>query len=169
MTSYSLPAIRRPPMLNVDILGFGVLRLEHLVLEFNGTLAVDGKLLPGVKRRIAKLSQGLRVHVLTADTFGSARAELRGVHCELSLLEGGRQNHAKARYVRRLGEVNTVCVGNGRNDRLMLRISVLGIAVIQAEGAAPASIQEADIVVNGVRDALDLLLNPLRLVAGLRT
>jgi soluble P-type ATPase len=51
----------------------------------------------------------------------------------------------------------------------MLRTAALGMAVIQAEGAAAAALKEADVVVTDVRDALDLLLNPLRLVAALRS
>ena len=156
-------------MLIVDIPGFGTLRLRHLVLDYNGTLAVDGKLLPAVKRRLATLGARLRIHVLTADTFGKARAELRGMRCELVILGRGRQDRAKAAYVRRLDSSGTVCIGNGRNDRLMLRSAALGIAVVQAEGATPASIVAADVVVTDIRDALDLLLEPLRLVASLRT
>jgi soluble P-type ATPase len=155
-------------MLSVDIMGFGALRLAHLVLDYNGTLAIDGILLPGVKERLRRLAADLRVHILTADTFGKARAELQGIRCELAILETQSQDRAKAAYVRRLGADNTACVGNGRNDRLMLRVAALGIAVIQGEGASPVTVLEADIVVNNVSDALDLLLNPLRLVAGLR-
>ena len=156
-------------MLSVDIPGFGTLRLRHLVLDYNGTLAVDGKLLPAVKRRLATLRARLRIHVLTADTFGKARAELRGVRGELVILERGRQDRAKAAYVRRLGARGTACIGNGRNDRLMLRTAALGVAVVQLEGAAPESMLAADVVVTDVRDALDLLLEPLRLVASLRS
>ena len=36
-------------MLELDIPGFGLVRLEHLVSDFTGTLSVDGRLLPGVK------------------------------------------------------------------------------------------------------------------------
>lgn len=156
------------PMVSVEIVGFGSLRLSDLVLDFNGTLALDGKLLRGVKERLRKLAGQLRVHVLTADTFGKARVELKGLRCQLVILDTQRQDRAKAAYVRKLHEESTVCVGNGRNDRLMLRAAALGIAVIQGEGASPDSVLEADIVVNNVCDALDLLLNPLRLVAGLR-
>ena len=34
-------------MLRTDIPGFGSLRIEHLVLDYNGTLALDGRMLPG--------------------------------------------------------------------------------------------------------------------------
>ena len=164
----SRPRTPNTDELRVDIPGFGALRIAHLALDFNGTLAVDGKLLPGVKRRIAMLSGRLRIHVLTADTFGRARAELRGLRCQLVVLGRGQQDRAKAAYVRRLVAARTACIGNGRNDRLMLRTAALGIAVVQAEGAAPATILASDVVVGDVRDALDLLLEPLRLVATLR-
>jgi soluble P-type ATPase len=155
-------------VLRVDIPGHGALRIEHLVLDFNGTLAVDGTLLPGVKSRLSRLVVGLRIHVVTADTFGRARTALRGLPCKLIILEGGSEDRAKATYIRRLGSIGTACIGNGRNDRLMLRESALGIAVIQTEGAAVATVLECDIVVNDVRDALDLLLIPARLIATLR-
>jgi len=50
----------------------------------------------------------------------------------------------------------------------MLRLARLGIAAIQREGAALEAVQAADIVVHDVRDALDLLLEPRRLIATLR-
>ncbi|OFZ97802.1 MAG: ATPase P [Betaproteobacteria bacterium RIFCSPLOWO2_02_FULL_62_17] len=155
-------------MIGVDIPGFGSLRVAHLVLDFNGTLAVDGKLLPGVKSRLTRLASDLRIHIITADTFGRARAALSGAPWTLTVLESGSQDRAKAAYVRRLGPARCACIGNGRNDRLMLRKATLGIAIVQAEGAATASILDADIVVNDVRDALDLLLEPARLIATLR-
>lgn len=155
-------------MLRIEIPGFGLLRMEHLVLDYNGTIAADGVLLPGMKRRLAALAANLRVHVLTADTFGRARVQLRGIECELVVLGPRSQAHAKAAYVRRLGAARAVCIGNGRNDRLMLKAAALGIAVVHAEGAAAESARAADIVVRDARDALELLLKPLRLVATLR-
>lgn len=155
-------------MLEIAIRGFGTLRLDHLVLDFNGTLAIDGGLLPGVKPRLRKLARLLRVHVLTADTFGKARASLAGVDCKLTILAPGGEDRAKARYVRRLGARRVACIGNGRNDRLMLAAGALGIVTLQAEGAAAASLAAADVVVRDVHDALDLLLEPRRLLATLR-
>jgi soluble P-type ATPase len=152
----------------LDIPGFHRLALEHLVLDFNGTLAVDGELLPGVKPRLRKLARLLRVHVLTADTFGKARARLNGVDCKLTILAPGGEDRAKARYVGRLGTHRVACIGNGCNDRRMLAAAALGIVTLQAEGAAVASLRVADVVVRDVRDALDLLLEPRRLVATLR-
>ena len=155
-------------MLEIDIPGFALLRLRHLVLDYNGTLAVDGVLLPGVKDRLEKLSNTLNLHVLTADTFGSSRAALAGLQCAVSILEPERQDVAKQAYVERLGATEVVCIGNGRNDRLMLRSAALGIAVMGGEGAAAAAVTAADIVIPGITDALDLLDQPRRLLASLR-
>jgi soluble P-type ATPase len=46
--------------------------------------------------------------------------------------------------------------------------AALGIAVIQAEGAAPQTLCAADVVVREIGDALDLLVQPKRLAATLR-
>ena len=139
------------------------------MLDYNGTLAVDGRLIAGVKARLNRLAASVMVHVITADTYGKARASLHGVHCSLEILKRGGEDRAKAALVRGLGSRTVACIGNGRNDRLMLRTAALGIATLQREGAAVAALQAADIVVHDVRDALDLLLKSRRLLATLRS
>jgi len=155
-------------MIEVDIPGFKTLQLEHLVLDFNGTLAVDGELVPGVADRLNHLASMLTVHVVTADTFGKATAQLEGVSCSLSVLSAEGQDEAKLAYVNELGAEGTVCIGNGRNDRYMLAASVLGIAVVLQEGASSLSLAAADVVCTDILSALDLLTHPLRLTATLR-
>ena len=156
-------------MISATIPGFGELRVEHLVLDYNGTLAVDGRLLPGVRRRLCALARKLELHVLTADTFGSVRRALRGMPCRIVVLEARHQDRAKRDYVRGLGAARCACIGNGRNDRLMLAEARLGIALIQAEGAAADALGGADIVAPSIVDALELLRRPLRLTATLRS
>jgi soluble P-type ATPase len=156
-------------MVTVAIPGQQALRLEHLVLDFNGTLACDGALLDGAAELLKQLAQQLRIHVVTGDTFGRARAELAGLPCDIVILDPADQARAKRDYVLRLGPDSVACIGNGRNDRGMMEVAALGIAVIQAEGASPATVFEADVVARDVREALQLLLNPLRLAATLRT
>ena len=155
-------------MIEVDIPGYKMLSLEHLVLDHNGTLAVDGILVPGVKACLIKLSQDLKVHVITADTFGKARAQLEGIPCQLSILARDDQDIGKLAYIKDLDPNRCVCIGNGRNDRLMLQRAALGMAVILDEGAAAQTLQAADVVCAGIVPALELLLNPLRLTATLR-
>jgi soluble P-type ATPase len=114
------------------------------------------------------LADRIALHVVTADTFGAARAELEGFPCQLTVLLSGGQAEAKAAFVKRLGAEVTACVGNGRNDRLMLATAALAIAVLQEEGAAKECLMAAHVICRDIREALDLLLLPLRLTATLR-
>jgi soluble P-type ATPase len=156
-------------MIEVAIPGYKTLQFEHLVLDYNGTLAVDGELLPGVKEALKGLSEKLQVHMLTADTFGKVQSRVEGIPCDLAILPLENQDRGKLDYVKRLGASQTVCMGNGRNDRLMLKEAALGIAVILEEGAAMETLASADIVCTGILPALELLTNPLRLTATLRS
>ena len=156
-------------MLEVNIPGYGTLAFSFLVLDYNGTIACDGRLIPGVRDRLEALSKNIALHILTADTFGSVQKEMTGIPCEVVVIGKENQTQAKADYVRRLEAQETVSVGNGRNDALMLKEAVLGIAVIQEEGGAVETLIAADIVTQSILDALDLLLHPLRLTATLRS
>lgn len=155
-------------MLEIDIPGFGPVRLEHVVTDFTGTLSVDGILLPGVRERLGKLSDFLTLHVLTADTFGKARGELAGVKCEFRLLQGNDHDAQKEAYVMGIRPEGVVAFGNGNNDRKMLKVARVGVAVCLKEGCAKDALVSADVLVTSPNDALDLLLNPLRLKATLR-
>lgn len=155
-------------MIEIDIPGRGLLRLEHLVLDYNGTLACDGELLPGVREVISVLAGRLTVHVVTGDTFGKARAGLSELPCNLVVLAPHDQAAAKLRYMEQFDPARCVAIGNGRNDRLMLEHAALGVAVIQAEGAAIEALLAADVAAPDMISALGLLLEPVRLVATLR-
>ncbi len=155
--------------MEVIIPGYTPLRLGHLALDFNGTLALDGRLIHGARERLAALSELLEIHVLTADTFGAVESELQGTGCSLVVIPRNREAESKFQYIQKLGPETTAAVGNGRNDRLMLEAAAVGIAVIQTEGASVQAIQSADVVTTSILDALDLFLYPLRLTATLRS
>ena len=156
-------------MLETTIQGYKALLLSHLVLDYNGTIARDGRLITGVRGRLEALSKSVKIHILTADTFGSVRKAMAGIPCEVVVVGKENQTQAKADYVRQLEAQKTVSVGNGRNDALMAKEAVLGIAVIQEEGGAIETLLAADIATRSILDALDLLLHPLRLTATLRS
>ena len=156
-------------MLETSIPGHKDLKLEHLVLDYNGTMACDGVILDGVAEALAQLAGDLQIHVVTADTFGKAAAQLEGCPCRLVVLPTDKQDAGKLAYVRCLGSDSTAAIGNGRNDRLMLKEAALGIALIQKEGAAAETLLAADAVCPDILSALELLTNPLRLIATLRS
>ncbi len=149
----------------IELPGHAAIELTDLVLDFNGTLARDGALQPGVAKRVTRLAARLRVTVMTADTHGTARRELAGLPLTVELARNG---EAKADLVRTLDPEHTAAIGNGRNDVAMVRLAALGIAVLGVEGAAGELLRVADVVTTDVNDALDLLADPLRLVATLR-
>jgi soluble P-type ATPase len=155
--------------LRIKIPGYGTLELKYLVMDYNGTLAVDGVVVKGVEQAFDMLAANLELHVITADTFGVAAENLNNMPCRLSVLPPGDQAAAKLDYIERLGAESTVAIGNGRNDRLMLTKAALGICVILEEGAAVETITSADVICPSVLSALGLLLNPLRLTATLRS
>lgn len=155
-------------MLEIPIPGAPTLTLEHLVLDYNGTLAVDGALLDGVAPRLEKLAQDLDLHVLSADTFGTVRRALASLPVQVTVVEGEDQAAAKALHIKNLGAAHVAAIGNGRIDVQMLQVAVLGIAVVEAEGAATATLAAADVVCTSIGSALDLLLFPHRLQATLR-
>ncbi|MCL5966076.1 MAG: HAD hydrolase family protein [Deltaproteobacteria bacterium] len=152
----------------IKIPGFGAVRAEHLVSDFTGTLSVDGKLLAGVEDQLNLLARVLRIHIVTSDTFGAVRSEMKGVSCSLHLLAGVGHDLQKEDYVNKLGAERVIAIGNGNNDRRMLKAARIGIAVSGGEGCAVDALLGADIVVGSVAEGLSLLLHPARLKATLR-
>ena len=155
-------------MLTVDIPGRASLEILHLALDLNGTLATDGCVPPAVVDRLHDLASTVHLHILTADTFGTA-ASLSGLDVQVTVLEPGDQTEAKAGIIRAIGIAHTAAIGNGMNDEAMLREAAVGILVVGPEGAAIRSLLAADLVVRSIEDALDLFRFPTRLVASLRT
>lgn len=155
-------------MIKIDIPEFKIINAEHLVLDFNGTLAIDGLFIEGVIGQLVQISVNLNVHVLTADTFSTVQNELRGLPVNIKILEPAEQDKQKLNYVKNLGSNNVIAIGNGKNDVLMLKESALSIGIIQAEGAFSQVLNCTQIVCTSITDALSLLINPKRLLATLR-
>lgn len=155
-------------MLNIEIPGFGHLAAEYLVMDLNGTLGLEGVPDQGVIQRLRELSGTLRLIVVTADTHGHAADLPTDFGMEVQKLNPGKEDEQKQGYVRKIGSHKTIALGNGANDALMLKEASVGICVIGEEGAAVKGILNADIVVHRIHHALDLLLNPKRLLATLR-
>lgn len=155
-------------MLEINIPGFRKIEASHLVLDYNGTLAIDGTMIPGVKELLNSLATELAIHIITADTFGNITGNMTGINCTLDIISRDSQQEQKAEFIESLGSNSVIAMGNGMNDSLMLKNAALGIAVIQKEGACLKTIENADVVCISIVDALELLKNPLRLIATLR-
>ena len=155
-------------MLVISIPGRGTLRLQYLVLDLNGTLTVDGVLINGIAERLMKLREQLSLHLITADTRGTAARSADELQVTLRRIEPRQEAEGKRALVMELGQAEVAAIGNGANDAGMLEAAALGIAVAGPEGLATAALRAADIVAPGINEALDLLLILDRLIATLR-
>jgi len=146
----------------------GTLNLEHLVLDVNGTLALDGKLIKGVASLLTRLGKQIEIHLITADTHGQQAVIDRQLSLTAVRLKPGGEADQKADFVRRLGSERVAAIGQGANDSGMLNAAALGIAILGREGLAVTTLQAADLVLPDILTALELFEKPLRIVASLR-
>jgi P-type E1-E2 ATPase len=155
-------------MIKFSIPGLGDYRLEHLVMDVNGTLAVDGQLVSGVPERISSLRDDLAIHLLTADTHGLQATIDQQLGLIATRISPGGESVQKSDYVRSLGSEHVVAIGQGANDAGMLETARLGICVMSVEGVAKETLFASDLVAPTILDALELLEKPRRIVASLR-
>jgi len=155
-------------MVEIEIPGRGTYTLEHLVLDMNGTIALDGELLPDVRKLIAALRWWVHIVLITADTHGGAEALKKGLGVDLHVIESGDEAAQKLELVQGLGLEHVVAVGNGANDAAMLEACALGICVLGREGTATEALLTSDMVVADVCHAFEMLLRPMRIAATLR-
>ncbi len=156
--------------MKLEIPGWKTLELEHAFFDVNGTLAELGEVSSETVEKIHKLSEMLTIHLVTSDTRGKGRAIAERLRAQVEILPSGENAvEAKRNALRKLGAEHTVVFGNGANDVGALQDAVVGIAVLSAhEGAFSGALQAADVVVSSIETGLDLLLDPLRLIATLR-
>lgn len=151
-------------MIRIEIPGRHDLELTHALFDFNGTLAIDGALIPGVDHLLSALQQILPCLIVTADTHGTARPMAEALGCDVVIVQSGRE---KVDLVHQLGS-GVVAIGNGYNDIPMMKAAALSIGVLGPEGLSASMLAVADIVVPHITLAIELLVNPKRIVATLR-
>lgn len=155
-------------MIEITIPGRGSYKFKHLVLDLNGTIALDGEIIEGVEERLEILGKSLSISIVTADTYGSAQRLDESLKSKIHRIEEGKEDAQKLALVQQLGKESTVSIGNGSNDISMLKQSALGICVLGKEGTSIEALMNCDLIVLNINTALELLLHPNRLVATLR-
>lgn len=154
--------------MTIEIPGYKSLELKYLVLDYNGTIAVDGAIPQSVQERIRTLSEDFTIYVLTADTHGTAEEMCADLPVKILTFPNDSAMQEKYQILQGLDADACVAMGNGRNDLLLCRSAALSIAVIGPEGTYGRILLESDICVTSIEDGLDLLLKPKRLIASLR-
>jgi len=152
----------------VNIHGREEIKITQVILDFNGTIAIDGKLVNGVADEINRLANSLDFYVVTADTYGTVAKELIGVNCQIINLSNSEEFRDKLDVLIKLGKNETLCVGNGFNDRIVLKESVLGISILQEEGLNVDALIASDFVCKSIIDVFSCIENPDRIKATMR-
>jgi P-type E1-E2 ATPase len=155
-------------MIELNIPGKGIVQLDHLVCDVNGTLTVDGRLPENLPRKFKELRSLLTIHLITADTQGKQNIIDQQLGFEAHRILPGNEAQQKARMVQELGGERVAAIGQGANDAEMLRVAGLGICILSVEGLAVETMMAADIVLPDIYAALELFEKPLRIVATLR-
>lgn len=152
----------------IEIPHFKTLKITHIVCDYNGTIAKDGTVLPEIKALFDKLKKEYTLHVITADTFGSVKAQLEGYGAEIKILSSEDHTQEKADFIASLGAEHCLALGNGNNDSEMLRLAAIGIALLGDEGCSKDALMNSDIICKQISEALSLALQTKRLIATLR-
>ncbi|NIO04246.1 MAG: hypothetical protein GTN74_06425 [Proteobacteria bacterium] len=155
-------------MIKIEAPGLGTRKIDNIVFDLNGTLAVDGRIHPKTRDKINLLAKRSCIYVMTADTRGNCLDVLRKVKAEIVTIQEEDTGAAKTDFVMKIGSKRTAAIGNGYNDRLMVKEASLGICILGREGASSETMQNSDVIFPNILDALDFLLKPLRQKATLR-
>lgn len=150
--------------MRIDIPNYGILQIENIILDYNGTFAKDGKPIDEAVTLINELAEGFKVYVLTADTYGTAKRLQDSLKAEIHIVKGTEE---KRKFVGRL-HGGTACIGNGNNDTGMFEADNLSIGVMGDEGMSINALLKSDIVIGNIKEALELFIYPKRLIATLR-
>jgi soluble P-type ATPase len=159
--------------ITIDIPRFGDLHIKTIVSDYTGTHSRGGQLVSGSRQRLIRLAKLVDIVILTSDSFGTAKEQLRGVPHQFERLQANKPADVqKKKLVERYDPRHVAAFGNGNNDRLMLKsvrkAGGLAIAVDNGEGCAIDAIMSAHLFIVGSANALDLLLQPTRFKATLR-
>ena len=149
-------------MISIQRPGMESLELHFVLIDFEGTLATDGRVHPKAKDKVNLLSKRVTVYILTKSSKEKVEETLKKMKAEIFSMTEGDSSQQKLDVLQRLGPHQTAVIGNGFDDVQIMEQAGLGMCVIGKEGSSPEAVAKADLVVTSVLDALDFLLKPLR-------
>lgn len=154
--------------MKIDIPNYKNIEIKNIVLDFNGTIAKDGKLVDDISYLIYQLSQKFNIFVITADTNNSVKQELVSLHVKIVILKSKNHTKEKMKFIKSLNKKSVVSIGNEANDSKMLKNSAIGIAILGDEGCATKTLLNSTLTCKNIFEALELFLYPKRIIATLR-
>ncbi len=146
--------IQRPGQESIEI--------DYILIDFEGTLALDGRVHPKAKDKINLLSKRTKIYIFAKGEKEKIEETLRRVKAELFFLKEEDSSSKKLDLLLNLGAPRAVVIGNGLDDVPLMEEAGLSMVIIGKEGTSGKLIQTADLVFTNIVDALDFLLKPLR-------
>ncbi|QQK08928.1 HAD family hydrolase [Miniphocaeibacter halophilus] len=154
--------------MKINIPGYKKLNIDKIIFDYNGTLAVKGKIDSSTKSKLIELSKNYELYILTSDTYKTVEKICENLPVKVHTFNGDNASISKRDIVLELNPDTCACIGNGRNDMEMLKIAALSVGIIGQEGAYGKIVNISDICVTSILDSMDLFIYTDRLIADLR-
>jgi len=150
-----------------DIPQVGKIEIRNIILDLNGTLAVHGKIVPGVKERLKKLKElGIQVVLFTGDHRNNADKLCQELG--ITFKKAKSREEKEALLLEEFDPEYTAAIGNARIDNGKFKAAKLAIGTLQSEGIHTEILKYIDVLVPSINDALDIFIDKSALEATMR-
>jgi len=149
-------------MITIQKPGQAPLEIEYLLVDYEGTLAIDGRVHPKAKDKMNLLSKRIKIYILFKGEKDKAEERLKKLKAEMLFLKEEKASEEKLDFLRKLDPQKTVAIGNGLDDAQIFDEVGFSICIIGKEGACGETLKRANLVMTDILDALDFLLKPFR-------
>ena len=158
-------------MKEFTIPNYGKITIKNIIFDINGTIQFKGQISSEVVQKFDELKRFYNIFLVSADTRGNLKELADYLKVSFIKINPKGESEAEAKNIEllKLGKDVTVAIGNGNNDALMLKNSILGISILGSEGATVKSILNSDIIVPDTLSAIEFLLDEKILIGTLRS
>ncbi|MBD3215139.1 MAG: hypothetical protein GF311_21210 [Candidatus Lokiarchaeota archaeon] len=157
-------------MKKLYIPNFGEILIRNILFDVNGTVQFFGNISEDLNERFQKLKEIYNIFLVSADTRGNLEEIANRLQVKFIKItpKDISESQAKNYQLDKLGKNETIAIGNGNNDSLMLKNSIIGILIIGSEGATIESLLNSDLVFTNPIDVLDFLMDDDAIIGTLR-
>lgn len=154
-----------------NIPNYGKITIENIIFDINGTLQFKGIISDDLILKFKELKKFYNIYLVSSDTRGNLDDIAIKLGVDYIRINSKEMSEAEAKNneLLKLGKDVTVVVGNGNNDALMLKNSILGLIIIGNEGATIKSIINSNVAFPDPLSAIDFLLDEKILIGTLRS
>ncbi|MFO7795861.1 MAG: HAD family hydrolase [Promethearchaeati archaeon] len=158
-------------MKKINIPHYGEILIKNIIFDINGTIQFQGKISDEIVKKFQEIKEIYNLYLISADTRGNLKelAEKLGVKYIKINPTDVSEAEAKNQELEKLGKNETIAIGNGNNDSLMLKNALFGILLIGREGATTKSLLNSDVIFTDPMDIIDFLKDEKAIIGTLRS